>query len=146
MTNLLEAKAKVQQYLIDQVGTIELMADGRMAFDSGSTRLFVRVNQREEAGYTYAIVTAPITIEVPTSPELFKWVALNTDQYLFGHIGCSVESDDAATATIVFTHTLLVDYLDAEELRRAVSAVVSTADDLDDEVVAKFGGKRYTDS
>ena len=146
MSNLVEMKARVQQLLIDHVGTIELLSDGRFAFGVGSTRLFVRVNQREGADYVYAILTAPITFDVPTSPELFKWVALNADQYLFGHIGVAIDSEDAPTATIVFTHTLLVDYLDADELRRAVNAVTSTADELDDEVVAKFGGKRYQDS
>ena len=145
MSNLLEMKAKVQQMLIDHVGTIRIVPDGRFAFEVGSTNVFVRVNQPESAAYTYAILTAPITIGVPTTPELFKWVALNTDGYLFGHIGVAIDNEDAPTATLVFTHTLLVDYLDAEELRRAVSAVSASADELDDVVVGTFGGKRYED-
>ena len=144
MSNILETKEKVQRHLSEFVGGLELLPDGRLAFEYQSTKLVVAVNGNDSG--TWAIFTAPVGFEVPTSPELFKWIALNTGNYLFGHLECLVQSEDDPTATIIFSHTLLADYLDAEELRRAVTAVVTTADDLDDDVVARFGGKRYADT
>ncbi len=47
--------------------------------------------------------------------------------------------------TSPWTHTLLGDYLDEEELHNAVGAVVTTADRLDDELQSRFGGKRSED-
>lgn len=146
MSGVLAAKDKVQRYLSDFVGSVDLLPDGRLAFEYGSTRLFVRVDGRGDPEYTFAIFTAPVAIDVPTSPELFKWLAVNSGNYLFGHLECLMESENDETCTVIFTHTLLTDYLDAEELRRAVGVVVFTADELDDEFVAKFGGKRFTDS
>jgi hypothetical protein len=146
MSALYEAKEKLQNYLTDFVGSIDLLPDGRLGFEQGSTKLFVRVGENDAKEWRYAIFTAPLALNVPTSPELFKWVALHTGDYIFGHIECIIDNEDAPTATLIYSHTLLLDYLDAEEVRRATSAVVFTADGLDDEVVAKFGGVRYTDS
>ena len=51
------------------------------------------------------------------------------------------EGDEGITVT--FSHNLLGDYLDAEELMYAVGGVASSADELDDELVAKFGGRTF---
>ena len=45
----------------------------------------------------------------------------------------------------MFSHTLLGDYLDPEELRSAIGAVATTGNDLDDEVQDRFGGERWAD-
>ena len=42
-----------------------------------------------------------------------------------------------------FSQRLLGDYLDEEELTHTVVAIAGTADILDDELQAKFGGKRF---
>ena len=146
MSNLLEVKDKVQRHLVELVGDIQLLPDGRFAFNFHSTRLFIRVSESDNQDATFVVLTAPIVIGAPTSPALFEWVARETGQYLFGHIECSFNDDEPNVATLVFSHTLLGDFLDAEELRRAVIAVVNTADDLDEDVVARFGGKRFEDS
>ena len=56
-----------------------------------------------------------------------------------------VDNEDGTSCFVAFDHTLLADYLDPEELVQAVVAVAVTADDVDDTVHDKFGGKRYTD-
>ena len=45
----------------------------------------------------------------------------------------------------MFDHALLGDFLDPDELIGAVRDHVHTADELDDIVHDRFGGKRYTD-
>jgi hypothetical protein len=56
-----------------------------------------------------------------------------------------IENKDAKTCFLQFDYTILADYLDPAELVSAVSAVMYTADDLDETVHSRFGGKRYTD-
>jgi hypothetical protein len=54
-------------------------------------------------------------------------------------------NDDGRTGILGFEHAILGDHLDAPELHQAVAAVGFTADRLDDELQARFGGKRLAD-
>jgi hypothetical protein len=44
---------------------------------------------------------------------------------------------------IGYSHSLLGDYLDEEELGRAVGGMLFVADNLDDELEKQFGGSRF---
>ena len=52
---------------------------------------------------------------------------------------------DPANALVVFEYTLAGDNLDPGELKNALFMVATTADKKDDELQAKFGGKRIED-
>jgi hypothetical protein len=56
----------------------------------------------------------------------------------FGAFGADEDS-------VFFQHTILGTTLDKGELRSSVIAVVRTADDYDDQLVAQFGGQRAVD-
>ena len=56
-----------------------------------------------------------------------------------------IENKENGTCFLQFDHTIMGDYLDPAELVTAVGAVMYTADDLDEIVHERFGGKRYTD-
>ena len=56
-----------------------------------------------------------------------------------------IDDKENGTCFIQFDHTILGDYMDPEELVTAVGAVMYTADDLDEIVHTRFGGKRYAD-
>lgn len=56
----------------------------------------------------------------------------------FGAFGADDDS-------VFFQHTILGTTLDKGELRSSVIAVVRTADDYDDQLVAQFGGQRAVD-
>ena len=43
--------------------------------------------------------------------------------------------------TVVLTHTILGDTMDKEQLYTCVTAIARVGDDLDDKIVAMFGGK-----
>ena len=80
---------------------------------------------------------------VPLTPELYKWVATEGQAYFFGHPG--VVERENGLGDIHFRHNLLGDFLDPEELKWGVLALGDTADDLDDELQARFGGKKFTE-
>ncbi len=133
-------KAKVQGFLADG-WSAKLHGDG-FVLELESAVMEVRVAQREDTpdGRVLIYLSSPFLWNVPATPEVFKYVALNADNYTFGHL--SAYEDDHGSLTLYFSHTLLGDYLDQEELDTAIGAVLNTANDLDDELQKQFGGKR----
>jgi len=133
-------KDKVGRYVGDLIGPYEVDGAGDVHFRWGSSHVFVRC-----AGFgedlSLVLVSVPLLFGVPASPELFRHVALHADDWYFGHL--SATEQDGGQVKLWLSHALLGDYLDVEELKAAVAAVCRTADGLDDELKAKFGGVRY---
>lgn len=134
-----EVKERVQRILTEK-GTIGIDGDGDFTFQAGSSRVFIRVSEREGTDTTIVAVFAPVLRDVQPSPELFEFIAREGGDYFFGHL--SFLGFEDGTSLLLFKHNLLGDYLDPEELHWVVGAVGGTADDLDDDLQAKFGGKR----
>jgi hypothetical protein len=134
---------KVQRILMDFLNDVRLTDDGGFMVPYQSTMVIVRPRDLGD-DRTVVIVYGLVNQNVPVSPALYEWVATNTDNYMFGHIGLKV-NEDGATANIVFSHTLLGDYLDPEELRNAIGAIATTSDEIDDEIQDRFGGERWMD-
>ena len=143
--SLLELKDKVGRWLTE-IGLrgIEITERGGYSFRFESTRVFVDIVEvgSEEHRRSLVHITAPFLQRAPISPELFEWVARSCDDWMFGHLGMSVDDEDK-TCIVVLTHTLLGDYLDPEEFNQALIAVTTTANDIDDDLVARFGGETF---
>ena len=141
MSNVDQVNAKVQAILTEKM-TVTLDSDGDFSFPLGSTRVFVRVVAHPDNEATLVSIFAPVLSGVPLTPEFYKYVALNTDRLIFGHLALA-STDDGGF--LVVTHMLLGDYLDADELFYAAFGVASSADEFDDELQKRFGGKRFAD-
>jgi Putative bacterial sensory transduction regulator len=139
--HVLLLKDKVQRYLADMVGAVQLTPDGAYSFQAGSAQVFVRCMQWGTGDRTLVSIVCPVLFAAAPSPELYEHIAVHADDYLFGHL--SAANQDDGTVSVFFTHTLLGDYLDPEELKQAVGAVVTTANTLDDELKTRFGGSRF---
>ena len=138
----LQAKrAEVQRILIDMFEKIEITKDDEFTFPFGSTRIFVDVFDLG-GGSSVVNVYAIATVDVPPSEDLFRFLALNADAALFGHLGAA---DREGVIDVLFSHRLLADSLDKEELERTVATVATTANEVDDVIVQRFGGRRYRD-
>lgn len=133
-------KEKIQRYLTQNFNNITIDRDGDFSLRHESARVFVSAGSPKSADWTFASVWSPFLFGVKPTPELFEYVALHTDDTIFGHLYAHRTEDGV---TLGFSQRLLGDYLDEEELTHAVVAVVTTANDLDDELQAKFGGKRF---
>lgn len=131
-------KEKVQRFLIDLLQNIQIDRDGDFNFRNGSAQVYVRVAPMGDAS-TYVSVWAPTNGDVPVTPELYKYL-VEQNHYRFGHLALS-EKD--GKAVINFTHQLLGDFLDPDELKMAVVVVAQTADQIDDQIKAKFGGRTF---
>lgn len=135
---------KVQRILAGFLSDVRLADKGGFMVAYESTMVVVSPRQMDDER-TSVVLYALMNQNVPATPELFKWVATNTDEYMFGHIGLHMLEGDDPKCNLVFSHTLLGDYLDPEELRSAIGAVANTANRLDDEVQNRFGGERWAD-
>lgn len=139
-TSVQETRERVQAYLTS-AGRIEIDSDGDFTFQEGSARVFVGVAEHPNGDATIVRVFGLMVTGAKLSPELYEYVALNTDNWVFGHI--ALHPDDKGTATIVFCTRLLGDFLDKDELMYAVFGIANTADQLDDELAARFGGSVF---
>ncbi len=85
-------------------------------------------------------VAAVILKEITGDPELDKTLSELNREYLFGKFNYYPDSN-----VIFIEHYLLGDYLDKEELAVTLRALALTADEVDDQLKEKFGGKRFID-
>lgn len=137
-THILVAKDKVQRYLSELV-RFEVDNQGRYTFRYGSTRMFISVEPLGEEDSVVQIV-CPLLFRVTPTPELYRYVA--TTSYKFGALSV-LDPDEDGTVMVLFDHTLLATYLDAEELKRAVAMMANSADRLDTEMQGRFGGDMF---
>jgi hypothetical protein len=138
-----DVKDRVERMLTDFVGMVQLHPDGHYTFDYNSVKVFVTVFDWPEANASCVRVHAVLLWEVPGSAELFEEIATSALNYRFGAL--SLFKCDDGSYNVNFGHTLLGDTLDPDELRHAVGAVAITADQLDDQLKAKYGGTRWAD-
>jgi len=143
-------RMKIQRMLTGPMG-LRVVLEGdaiEIRFSDSSTRLRIQVLPwgQDEEGETRAavLVTAPILYEVPVSPELFEWIAREGGARWFGHVEAQGE-EGSETVHLVFSHTLLGDYLDQAELETAMWGILQVADGWDDELQERFGGRRWAD-
>ncbi len=76
------------------------------------------------------------------SPALIQFVATDSRRNL-GSI--NIVRDDEGTCDLFFMYTLAGDEITADELKHAAFIVATVANQIDDEVQQKFGGKRWTE-
>jgi len=144
MADLTEVTAKVQRILANNWRT-ELDGSEGFYVRFESTGCRVSCHQGEDDDDEVIIkISAPILFDVPVTNDLFRWVATQGANYRFGNAHLYLDESETK-ASLFYTHMLLGDYLDAEELNWAVGAVGFTADRLDDELLSLFGGRRLAD-
>lgn len=134
-------KEKVQRYLTDLFGSVSIDRDGDFYVRNGSTMVFISVVPGGEK-YSLVRIFAPVLREVPESPACYKYVATANGRFVFGSLSAR---EAGGKLDLMFGHALLGEYLDPEELSSALSAVAITADAIDDEIKAQFGGVRFNE-
>lgn len=130
---------KIRDMLLEKGLHVTLIDKGfQVPFDSTA----VNINVLAQDTRTLVQMYVPVLRQLPPSAEMFEYVATEGQSYFFGNLHYVRDIDGGL---LVFEHTLLGDYLDADELHAAVGALASTGNDLDDELQKRFGGKRFVD-
>lgn len=135
-----DVKDKVQRILAEALGSVSIDKDGDFHVRTGSSVVFVNVYAINDTT-TMIKVFSILLRGVALTPELYRWVATEGQNYRFGH--CLVTEGEGGVGSVILDHTLLGDFLDAEELKWAVFAMGSTADEIDDVLKTRFGGQRF---
>jgi len=128
------------QHILTKHGRVEIDGDGDFSIRHQSARVFVRVVSWGDDETIISVWTLAVIGATP-SPELHEFIAYGTDDYIFGHLGLSRQDD--GTANILFSHRLLGDTLDEDELMNVVVAVATTTNSIDDDLAARFGGRTF---
>jgi len=114
------------------------LADCSFVLEEGSALVYVRafpVGEDRAAVEVFSYVL----IEVAVTEQLMRFLLAYNLRLVIGAFGLIVHDD--GNGEVLLTRTLLAESLDAAELYSTVSAIARIADKLDDEMVAKFGGK-----
>ncbi|MDR2379226.1 MAG: YbjN domain-containing protein [Bifidobacteriaceae bacterium] len=143
MGNLDQLRGTIQRHLQSVFNQITIDSDGDFSAQLGSSRLFIRPETAGSDDDAPTIVSLWVILlrNVADSPELYEHIAFHADDYRFGHL--SLHRADDGSVTVLFTHQLLGDYLDEAELGFAATAMLHTADGLDDKLQAQFGGTLF---
>ena len=151
MATVEQTMMKVQRLLTGPMG-LKIGVDGdsfNVRFQDISTSVTLRVQDwgkdKEGEPRSLVLITSLILREVRPTPALFEWVARQGGSRWFGHVEVH-DSKEAGTVYLLMSHTLLGDYLDEKELETGMWAVLMAADEWDDELQKKFGGKRWADA
>ena len=138
---------KVQRILTGPMG-LKVMLKGDLigiSFADTSTYVHMTVRQwgQDSDGEprTLVLVTCPILLDVQPTPEVFEWVAREGGSRWFGHVEVQ-ESSQEGLVNLIFSHTLLGDYLDQPELETVMWGLLTAADKWDDELLPRFGGRK----
>ncbi len=85
------------------------------------------------------LTRAYVTIGTELTPDLMRFLLRENANMRFGAFGIDGEG------AIFFEHSIVGSTADKKELASSVLAVVSTADQYDDQIVARWGGQRGLD-
>ena len=119
------------------------MAHARAEFPSyvvpmGSTFANVNVFPWGEDDATVN-VRAWVVLGAEVTPDLMHFLLRQNDDFRFGAFGLDKDND------IFFEHSIVGSTMDKEELKASVLAVLFTADQVDDEIQRRWGGRKATD-
>ena len=78
---------------------------------------------------------APVAIGSSLAPEMMKFLLNRNAGFIFGAFGVDPKG------TVGFGHTILASSMDVDELGASVRTVLQVADEYDDQIVARWGGK-----
>lgn len=151
MATVDETFLRVQRILTGPMGLVVDVRGTMMsvAFQGHSTQIFIEVydwgTDNEGKPRSLVHLTAPVLMEAKATPELYEWAATEGASLWFGHALVQAE-DTPGNVRILLKHTLLGDYLDEPELAAAMFGVLLTADEWDDQLQGRFGGKRFSDT
>lgn len=131
------ATARVQSVLHQMFSeVVEVPDGGGYAVDTGSARVFVQVRLVDTA--VMVRVFSITNVDVPTEDGLAPYLLSLNHTLALGRF-----SLDPSGRSVWCDHVLTADELDDATIARAISAVASTADQYDDDIKGRFGGRTF---
>jgi len=151
MANVDQTMMKVQRLLTGPLGLrIQLQGDTiGVVFTDSSTQVHIRIidwgKTKDGEPRSLVRISSPILRGVKPTPTLYEYIAREAPRLWFGNIAVWDDEESPGMVSLTLGQTLLGDYLDEEELKSAMFSVLNSADELDDVLQKRFGGKRWVD-
>lgn len=153
MSDLLLVKDKVQRAL-SSVFTIVNVSDNGYTVPYESTMCWVEfyeITDPESRAFRHEMdlptihvhFWAIVAVEVRASESMFRWIA--TDGQANDYGGAKAVQREDGLFDVAYEYALAGEYVDPMEVKNALLAVCTTADEMDDDFVSRFGGKRFAD-
>jgi hypothetical protein len=137
------AYEKARDFLHTLFGEVNVKTmDDTFVLQEGSTFVYIRtfpIGDKKSGVEIFSYVV----IDVEVTKELMRYLLTYNLRLMLGAFGLSLGENERGR--VLLTHTILGDRMDREELYASVSAIARVADDLDDQIVAAFGGKTALD-
>lgn len=131
---------KVGQYMKDLFGELARARDDLpgyyLTMGSAVVQAFVLTWGDKDAVVN---VRSYVVMGAERTPEMLEFLLRQNYDMRFG--GFSLDKD----GDVVFEHTIVGSACDKDELKASVMGVLSTADEYDDQIVSRWGGKRALD-
>lgn len=143
MQTLEQVKEKVQRILMENY-PVRLAKDDGFHINYESAHVFIVVRERtigENRTDFLVHIFCPLTHSFEITSDLCKWVAINGQDFLFGHVQLINNQD--GYPQLIFSHTILAVDLDESELLNAVGAVLHSSANLITELHQKYGGQLF---
>lgn len=121
-----------ERYFVDQHGNYVLGLE--------SARVFI-VPTWLESGSTVARVFAITNLDVPVTAELTRYLLAKNLDFVLGSFAL-----DADKGAVWFNRNVLGDHASPEEIEATLAAVAQTANEFDDEIKGRFGGRLYVET
>jgi hypothetical protein len=137
-----QVKSKIQGFL-QKHGSVTIDNDGDFAYEWGSSAVFIRVLDWGD-GDVLVNVYAIVAGQVPITDELCADLILERSMVV-GAWSINRDSSNPKVGDITFSIRLFGNDLDESEIIKAIALTGEVADDQDDQIVARFGGKRMAD-
>ena len=151
MATVDQTMMKVQRLLTGPMGLkIVLEGDGiGVQFTDYSTQVHIRIidwgKGKDGEPRTLVRISSPLLRGVKPNPALYEYIAREAPHLYFGSIRVWDDEETPGLLSLTLGQTLLGDYLDEEELSAAMYNVLNSANEMDDELQKRFGGKRWVD-
>jgi len=129
---------KAREFLHTLFGEVNVKAlDDTFTLQEGSTFVYVRTFPigDKKAGVE---VFSYVVVDVDVTERLMRYLLTYNLKLILGGFGLAIGEN--GKASVLLTHTILGDTMQRDELYASVSAIARVADDLDDQIVADFGG------
>jgi hypothetical protein len=145
--NLTKLKEKTERYLKDVVDRFEVVRDSyRVSY--GSTVVSIEPELwNEEADTTILRLIAVVLAGVrkTNNQPMFEDLSRLNDTYRFGKFYWTATEADEDEGIIFIEHQMLGEFMDFEEFKQVLISLAYAADEVDDELQARYGGDRWID-
>ncbi len=137
--SLATLRKTIEEDLKETFGSYQVDKDGDFVLTHESVITWIRPAEWIQ-GQTVVNVFSITNVGMDVTPELTKFLATENSKFVFGAFAL-----DETRPSVLFRQTLLGDFLQRKELEAAIAAVVLTANQYDDQIKQRFGGRLFTE-